>query len=144
MTPVIVENTWKLKKNIESSNRSTPSLWKSNLFLPQVDLDTGRSGRRGKLNFWSGPNVGGATRMSKGVSGSSNNWRRFFFFFFFFFLTIMDSTEKGDPLTLFVFQNGFEIIPAWSRLACSSAYNEILFTKWFFNKKDNFVKYVFK
>ena len=143
MTPVIVENTWKLKKNIESSNRSTPSLWKSNLFLPQVHLDTGRSGRRGKLNFWSGPYVGGPLECQRGYQARPIiDVERFFFFFFF--LIIMDSTEKGDSLTLFVFQNGFEIIPAWSRLACSSAYNEILFTKCIFNKKDNFVKYVFK
>ena len=60
------------------------------------------------------------------------------------FFVITDSAEKGDSLTVFVLQNGFEITDAWSRLGCSSAYDGILFTKWNLNKKDNFVKYLYK
>ena len=58
-------------------------------------------------------------------------WKYLSFFFSFFFLisVIKHSTEKDESLTVFVLHNGFEMIGVWSRLACSSAHDEILFTK---------------
>ena len=57
---------------------------------------------------------------------------------------IKDSAKKGDLMTVFGLHNNFEITYVWSRLACSSAYDEMLFTKFHVNRNDNFVNYLYK